>query len=56
LCYPTSYFVEPFQAGFTIPFPALLPDNDQSTFSEDLDMFGDGGPDDLVTNLFSGNG
>ena len=41
LFYPVRYFIQLFEPGFTEPFPALLPDVNQSTFAENFKMLVD---------------
>ncbi len=40
---PVCHFFEFVELSITVSFPALLFDGDQSAFSEDADMFGNGG-------------
>lgn len=41
---PVCHFFEFVELSITVSFPALLFDGDQSAFSEDADMFGNGWP------------
>src|SRR5262249_33436562 len=44
---PVRYLIQLTKTGLTIPFPALLLDNDQPTLGEDLDMLRDSRPADI---------